>query len=249
MNSNHKLAVVIPVYNHEESIGPTLKEVLAFDYPVLLIDDGCQPSCRDVLVKLVDTFSDRVSLLRLERNSGKGGALKAGFSWLKTNGFSHAIQIDSDGQHDLSDLPGFVDASLKNPAALVTGYPVYDASVPKVRYYCRYFTHVWVWINTLSFHIKDTMCGFRVYPVDAVVDLLRLEPCGDRMDFDPEIIVRWHWRGYAIVNLPTKVKYPSDGVSHFHVWHDNWLISAMHARLFFGMLYRLPGILWQRISG
>jgi hypothetical protein len=55
--------------------------------------------------------------------------------------------------------------------------------------------------------------------------------------------VRLHWRGVAIRNLPTRVRYPSDGVSHFDVLRDNIRISRMHARLFSGMLLRLPRLL------
>ena len=93
------------------------------------------------------------------------------------------------------------------------------------------------------------MCGFRVYPLYRVTGMLENESCGNRMDFDPEVIVRWSWRGYAIVNLPTRVNYPTDGVSHFKLWLDNWLISVMHTRLFFGMLIRFPKIIFRRING
>ena len=93
------------------------------------------------------------------------------------------------------------------------------------------------------------MCGFRAYPLSAVVNLLGNETCGNRMDFDSEIMVRWHWQGGNIKNLPTEVRYPLDGVSHFNAWHDNLLISLMHTRLFFGMLIRLPKILRRRIYG
>jgi glycosyltransferase involved in cell wall biosynthesis len=242
-------AVVIPVYNHKDAIGPTLARVLEHGYPVLLVDDGCDAECRDELIRLSRINGDGVKLLCLEQNGGKGAAVKAGLQALREAGFSHAVQIDADGQHDLDDLPRFIQCSRAAPRALVTGYPQYDASVPALRYYARYLTHIWVWINTLSLVIKDAMCGFRVYPLEQVVELLECEPCGNRMDFDPEVIVRWTWRGYPVVNLPTRVHYPLDGVSHFNAVKDNVLISGMHARLFFGMLWRLPVLIWKRLHG
>ena len=245
----YKAAVLIPVYNHEESIVTTLNKVLAYEYPVLLVDDGSDSTCQKVLVDLASRNNMRVTLLQLKQNCGKGAAIKAGLSALMASKFSHAIQVDADGQHDLRDLSKLVEASMQYPEALVTTYPVYDESVPVVRYYCRYLTHIWVWINTLSFKIRDSMCGFRVYPVTSIVTLLEEEKCGDRMEFDPEIIVRWSWRGNNIMNLSTKVRYPADGVSHFHYLRDNWLISMMHTRLFFGMLLRLPRIVWSRLNG
>ncbi|MBV1915855.1 MAG: glycosyltransferase family 2 protein [Pseudomonadales bacterium] len=244
-----KPAVLIPVYNHENAIELTLKETLQHNCPVLLVDDGSDPVCRDLLIVLTEKHSDMVQLLRLERNSGKGAAVRAGFRKLHSDGFSHAVQIDSDGQHDLADLPAFLETAQKNPGALVAGYPIYDESVPKSRYLARYLTHVWVWINTISFTVRDSMCGYRVYPLNAIVNMLQINPCGDRMSFDTEVIVRWVWNSGGVINLPTAVSYPLDGVSHFDLWRDNLHISLMHTRLFFGMLWRLPKLVWKKIDG
>mgnify|MGYP007061514693 FL=1 len=90
------------------------------------------------------------------------------------------------------------------------------------------------------------MCGFRVYPLAPTLALLNSVKLGKRMDFDPEILVRLAWRNQPMQWLATKVHYPQDGLSHFRLFHDNALISAMHTKLFFGMLVRLPSILWRR---
>jgi hypothetical protein len=121
--------------------------------------------------------------------------------------------------------------------------------VPKGRLYARYLTHVWVWINTLSLSIRDSMCGFRVYPLPATLALIDSVNLGKRMDFDTEVLVRLAWRNQPMQWLPTQVHYPLDGLSHFRLWHDNALISKMHAKLFFGMLLRAPQILWHRWRG
>jgi hypothetical protein len=84
------------------------------------------------------------------------------------------------------------------------------------------------------------MCGFRVYPLAALIELDRTHKLGERMNFDIEALVRLHWAGVKIINLPTAVSYPSDGVSHFRGGLDNFLISRLHATLFFGMLVRAP---------
>lgn len=131
---------------------------------------------------------------------------------------------------------------------MICGYPVYDDSVPRARLYGRYATHIWVWINTLSFAIKDSMCGLRIYPLAATLRVVERQRIGRRMDFDTEIAVRLYWSGMGVVNLPTRVRYPEDGVSHFRVWRDNLLISAMHTRLFFGMLWRSPKLLWRKLA-
>jgi hypothetical protein len=164
------------------------------------------------------------------------------------SGYTHGLQIDADGQHDCGDIPRFINAAKKQPDGLIAGIPKFDKSIPAARYYSRYLTHIWVWINTLSFDIKDSMCGFRCYPLAASVTVIAHNRLGERMDFDPEFVVRWHWLGLSLVQLETAVTYPQDGISHFLPWRDNLLISWMHTRLFFGMLLRLPGILWKKTA-
>jgi glycosyltransferase involved in cell wall biosynthesis len=185
--------------------------------------------------------------MRLPVNQGKGGAMMAGLREAQRRGHTHALQIDADGQHDPGDIPKFLATARARVAELVCGTPVYDASIPKGRLYGRYLTHVWVWINTLSFEIRDSMCGFRVYPLNATVAVLDSATLGRRMDFDTEVLVRLYWRGVRFANVPTRVTYPLDGISHFKALRDNVLISRMHARLFFGMLLRLPVLLWRKV--
>ena len=158
------------------------------------------------------------------------------------------LQVDADGQHCIADVPRFIQQAAARPEALIVGYPQYDESVPSIRLYGRYLTHAWVWINTLSLQIKDSMCGFRIYPVAPVLSLIQHRTLGSRMDFDTEILVRLCWDGVDIVNVRTKVGYPADGVSHFRLWFDNVLISRMHATLFFGMLVRAPQLLARKWS-
>jgi glycosyltransferase involved in cell wall biosynthesis len=235
---------VIPVYNHPTTVGTMTQAVLDAGLRCILVDDGCEATCAAVLDGLVARHGAAVSLVRLPQNRGKGGAVIAGLREAQRQGYSHALQIDADGQHEAADIPRFLERARQAPDAVVIGRPLYDASIPRGRLVARYVTHVWVWINTLSFDIRDSMCGFRIYPLAPVVELLA-QPIGQRMDFDCEVLVRLHWRGVPIVNLPTRVTYPRDGISHFRGWLDNWLISRMHARLFFGMLWRAPRLLWR----
>ena len=238
---------VIPVYNHGDAIGAVVRSVLVFGLPCILVDDGSEAGCAQVLSELATANPQTITLVKLAVNQGKGGAMMAGLRKALQLGFSHALQIDADGQHDVQDIPTFLAASKSHAESIICGCPVFDASVPKGRLYGRYATHVWVWINTLSFSIKDSMCGFRVYPLAETVALIDTVSIGRRMDFDVEILVRLYWRGMGIVNQPTRVNYPSDGVSHFRVLLDNVLISRMHAKLFFGMLWRLPALLWRKV--
>ncbi|MCU1718376.1 glycosyltransferase family 2 protein [Pseudomonas sp. 5P_3.1_Bac2] len=243
----HKPCAVIPVYNHGQTLPAVVAAVHQQGLPCVLVDDASNAECAAVMTQLanqVDTF-----LVRLAVNQGKGGAVMAGLREAARLGFSHALQVDADGQHELADVAPFLAASQAQPQALICGYPQYDASVPKGRLYGRYLTHVWVWINSLSLAIRDSMCGFRVYPLPSTLALINSHRLGTRMDFDPEILVRLAWRNQPMHWLPTRVHYPADGLSHFRLWQDNALISKMHAKLFFGMLWRAPAILWRRWRG
>ncbi|MGV8916932.1 MAG: glycosyltransferase family 2 protein [Pseudomonas sp.] len=240
----HNPCAVIPVYNHELAVPAVVQALLNAGLPCVLVDDGSSPSCAAVLRTLAE--QDQVYLVQFAVNQGKGSAVMDGMREAARLGFSHALQVDADGQHDLNDIPVFLDASRAQPQSLICGYPQYDSSVPKVRLYARYLTHIWVWINCLSFQIPDSMCGFRVYPLPPTLQLINTVQVGKRMDFDTDILVRLFWRNQPMHWLPTKVHYPQDGLSHFRMLRDNVLITKMHTKLFFGMLGRMPLILWRR---
>lgn len=238
-----KPCIVIPVFNHEHAIGAVVARLLAHGVPLVLVDDASASAGARTLDALAALHPAQVTLLRHAHNQGKGGAVLTGCAHAHAQGYSHVLQIDADGQHDTGDVPRFLAQARATPAAVVVGHPVYDASVPAARYYGRYATHIWVWINTLSLQIRDSMCGFRVYPLAPLMALVQRHALGRRMNFDTDVLVRLYWDGLAMVNLATRVGYPTDGVSHFQLWRDNVLITRMHTRLFFGMLWRAPRLL------
>ncbi|MDQ8034806.1 MAG: glycosyltransferase family 2 protein [Bordetella sp.] len=236
-----KPCAVIPVYNHGATVGAVVAALRGLDLPCVLVDDGSRADCAAVLDALA---RPGVMLVRRAVNGGKGAAVQDGLRAALAAGYTHALQIDADGQHDLADARRLLALARAEPQALIGGQPVYGDDVPRARLYGRQLTRVWVWINTLSRDIPDAMCGFRVYPLARVLPVLAHS--GARMDFDIAVLVRLHWAGVPMRWLPTRVVYPADGISHFRGLADNVLISRMHARLFFGMLLRAPRLLWRR---
>ncbi|NOI93045.1 glycosyltransferase family 2 protein [Vibrio splendidus] len=239
--SSYKACFLIPCFNHGATMPTVVSSLLKFELPIIIVDDGSELATKQFLTPLAD--NPNVTLVTLEQNQGKGGAVKAGIKRAQELGFSHTIQIDADGQHDLDALPALIQASQTKPQRLISGQPVYDDSVPKARLYGRYATHIWVWIETLSLSIKDSMCGFRAYPINQTQAVLNKYDVGSRMDFDIEILVRLYWEGCDIDFIETRVIYPENGVSHFDALWDNVKISWMHTRLFFGMLPRAPKLI------
>ncbi|MGF6709819.1 glycosyltransferase involved in cell wall biosynthesis [Luteibacter sp. W1I16] len=233
---------VVPIYNHGRTIAATANALAAHGLPVLIVDDGSDEETRRILDALAEGRGD-LRLIRLPRNGGKGAALTAGFLAARDAGHSHVLQIDADGQHDTADVPRFLTEARAAPEAMICGKPIYDHTVPRARLYGRYLTHACVWVETLSFDIHDSMCGYRLYPLAETCAEIARKPLPARMDFDTEIAVRLHWRGVPVRNVPTRVIYPEDGLSHFRMWHDNVRITAMHARLLLGMLPRMPRLI------
>ncbi|MCK8071944.1 glycosyltransferase family 2 protein [Vibrio sp. 1CM23M] len=239
--SSYNACFLIPCFNHGATMPSVVSSLHHFELPIIIVDDGSESATKQFLAPLTDSPS--VTLVTLEQNQGKGGAVKAGIKRAQELGFSHAIQIDADGQHDLEALPALIQASQAKPMRLISGQPIYDDSVPKARLYGRYATHIWVWIETLSLSIKDSMCGFRAYPINQTQAVLSKYDVGSRMDFDIEILVRLYWEGCDIDFVETRVIYPENGISHFDALWDNVKISWMHTRLFFGMLPRAPKLI------
>lgn len=238
-----KTCIIIPVYNHEHAIPQVIARIKGYGIPCLLVNDGSSAVCSAVLEDCARQESGWLTLLNRAENGGKGAAVIDGFNTAKRLGYTHALQIDADGQHNIDDILRFLEAGRLNPDAMILGQPVFDETVPKSRLYGRYLTNVCIVMQTLSLAIADGMCGFRLYPLAAVDKLISTTPIGRRMNYDIDIVVRLYWQGVEAINIPTAVHYPYDGVSHFRLWHDNVMISKTHAGLFLGMLIRIPQLL------
>ena len=242
-----KPVIIVPVYMHGSAFSRMLPKLQQFGLPIIVVDDGSDSDNANLLQAL-DAEHDHFYLKRHRFNRGKGAAVVTGLKKAATMGFTHALQIDSDGQHDVDDIPAFLSTARDNPSAVILGVPKFDASIPAVRRIGRYLTHVWIWIETLSLDISDSMCGFRIYPLRSVVPLLEIRWLGKRMDFDSEILVRLHWKKTLLIQISTQVIYPASGRSNFRMFADNLLITVMHIRLVAGMLIRSPLLIFNRLA-
>ena len=241
-----KPCVIIPVYNHGETLAATLEQLASYDLRTFIVDDGSDAATKRILDRIEPQFG--FVRMTLPENRGKGAAVIEGFRKARDEGYSHAIQVDADGQHDIGDLGILLDEAWQNPDALISGNPQFDDSVPASRLYGRKITRFWVYVETLSLRIPDAMCGFRIYPLEPCIELVNERRIGPRMEFDIEIAVRLFWRGVPFVAVPSRVIYPEGGTSHFRVWQDNVRISWTHTKLFFGMLLRLPLLLLRKFG-
>ena len=254
-----KQGFVIPVYRHAKTACLIAPQLAAMGLPVILVDDGNTKEEQMILEEFASNFAagnlaassaqnmPGITLIRLDKNSGKGKAVIKGFQKADELELTHVLQIDADGQHDIKRVKFFLEESEKNPDKIICGFPEFDSSAPRHRLIGRKISTFWAVIVTLSTELKDLLCGFRVYPVKASLKASRNIFFDNRMGFDTEILIRLYWKNVLPVFHPIKVIYPQDGISNFNMVRDNIRISWMFTRLFFGMLLRLPVLIPRKI--
>lgn len=243
--------VLIPSYNSGLKLEQTVRDALASWSPVWVVIDGSTDGSDLLLDPLVAESPGRLRVLRLPHNGGKGRAVLAGLQEAVASGFTHVLTMDADGQHDPRSISAFMDASARQPAALILGAPQFDASAPGERLFGRKIANFFARLETLGGNIGDCLFGFRIYPAAPLLSVLQSTRWARRFDFDPESAIRLVWRGLPVVNLATPCRYfksSEGGVSHFHYLRDNLLLTWMYARLLAGFFLRLPLLILHRLT-
>jgi glycosyltransferase involved in cell wall biosynthesis len=243
--------VLIPSYNTGERLFSTVNAARAQWSPVWVVVDGSTDGTGERLQQMAAS-DPGLRVWLLPANQGKGAAVLYGLRAAQEAGYTHALTMDSDGQHPADLIPAFMQASLARPETMVLGRPVFDASAPLLRVRGRKVSNGWTQLETLFAGIGDSLYGFRVYPIAGLIAVMKSQPWMRRFDFDTEAVVRLAWRGVKPVNIDAPVKYltaEEGGVSHFRYVRDNVLLSWMHTRLMFEFVLRLPALLWRRIRG
>ncbi|HZW12971.1 MAG TPA: glycosyltransferase family 2 protein [Noviherbaspirillum sp.] len=241
--------VLIPSYNPGPKVYETVRAARQYWNPVWVVVDGSTDGTAAGLQAMA-AEDDGLRVIVLPQNVGKGAAVLHGLDEAANRGFTHALTMDSDGQHPADLIPGFMAESARHPGCMVLGKPVFDASAPALRVKGRQVSNWWANLETLWAGIGDSLFGFRVYPIEPLRAVMRGQRWMRRFDFDPEAVVRLCWRGVMPVNVDAPVRYFSadeGGVSHFRYLRDNTLLTWMHTRLFFGFAFRLPLLILRKL--
>ncbi len=240
--------VLIPSYNPGAGVLETVRQARAQWTPVWVVVDGSTDGT-DVSLQAMAQDDAGLRVIVLPQNRGKGSAVLEGIDQAARAGFTHALTMDSDGQHPAHLIPTFMAASSQSPAAMVLGKPVFGPEAPALRVNGRKVSNGWVNLETLWMGIGDSLYGFRVYPIAPLSRIMHANRFMRRFDFDPEAVVRLCWAGVRPINIDAPVRYLSaeeGGVSHFKYLRDNSLLTWMHTRLFLGFVARLPLLIWRR---
>ena len=238
VSASHLL--IIPSFNSGPLLASTVALARAYWAPVWVVIDGSTDRSGDA-VEAMARVDPALRVLRLPVNQGKGAAVRYGLMVARVHGFSHALVMDADGQHPADQISAFMAESAAAPDALIMGRPVFGRDAPWVRVLARRLCNFWAAVETFR-RVGDTLFGFRVYPIDALLSVMQESTGMRRFDFDPEAVVRLSWRGVPLIHLPTPVRYLTQaegGVSHFKYVRDNVLLAGMHLRLCLFAMMRL----------
>jgi glycosyltransferase involved in cell wall biosynthesis len=235
MNKPNTHLVLIPSFNPGRLLAGTVAGALARWGEVWVVVDGSTDGSEEAL-----GTPPGLRVIRRRENGGKGAAVLTGAREAIAAGFTHALVMDADGQHPADRIPDFMEASMRSPAALVCGRPVFGPEAPRARLYGRKLSVGLVHLETSGRGAADPLFGFRVYPLAPLVAVLGATQGGRRYDFDPEVAVRLAWAGTPAINIDAPCVYvgkESGGVSHFRYLRDNLSMIAMHARLIWTLLF------------
>jgi glycosyltransferase involved in cell wall biosynthesis len=222
----------IPVYNNAATIADVARRAREQIDHVLVIDDGSTDADLRELLKPFD-----VTVIRHEKNQGKGAALLTAFRHAAAQGGQYLITLDGDGQHFPEDIPRFLPHL--SPGAILLGHRAeITGEMPCSSRFGRRFSDFWIFAETFK-RVRDSQSGFRAYPIEHV---LALPMWSRHYNFEMEVLTRALWAGLAVKSVPIRVWYPSraERVSSFRPVMDNLRISRIHVRLLLRRLLPVP---------
>lgn len=224
MSTDDPVAVLIPAYNCADTVGGVVAGARQHVGHVLVVDDGS-----------ADATAERAAaagaeVVRQPHNAGKGAALQVGLRRLAASGAQRVVTMDGDGQHLADEIPALLEASRRNPHALVIGARRVDAAeVKPIRLFGNRFANRWVEIAS-GVSLPDTQSGFRIYPMP---ETLALGARAGHFAFETEVLIRAARGGLTIVSVPVRAYYPppAERVSHFRPFVDTVRIIRVVLRL------------------
>lgn len=191
----NNICAVIPFFNEEDFIVEVIKKTQKYVDLVIAVDDGSNDNSLNLIKKI-----DNVEIIILDKNYGKGIALRAGFSLAIELDFDIILTLDADLQHDPDFIPVFLDAIKK--CDVVIGNRLSDLkSMPYQRILSNYLTSFLLSLK-LKRMIKDSQCGYRAYN-KKVLQKISIHCSG--FEAESEIIVKAVKEKFNIgfVDIPT----------------------------------------------
>ena len=223
--NQYRTCVIIPTYNNDSTLSAVIADVEQYTSNIIVVNDGSTDNTAIILASL-----PHIDIIGYSKNKGKGWALRKGFEKAVESGYTHAITIDSDGQHFAGDLPVFMDKlQLAEDAIIIGARNMNQSSVPGKSSFGYKFSNFWFKIET-GINAPDTQSGYRLYPVALMKDIHFFTR---KYEFEIEVLVRAAWKGIKIESVPVLVYYaPKEKrISHFRPFKDFFRISVLNTFL------------------
>ncbi|MBI3996503.1 MAG: glycosyltransferase family 2 protein [Candidatus Omnitrophica bacterium] len=200
-----RYCVVIPAYDAAATITEVIRRVRQQGLPVVVVDDGS----RDHTAALAS--KEGALVISHLRNEGKGCALRTGFEYALRSHYDGVITMDSDGQHDPSDIPQLIRAAEVQHAGMVLGNRMANgALMPPVRKRTNQLMSRVISVVTRQ-RIPDSQCGFRLVRKEVLQDVpLRAK----RFEIESEMLFGAAARRWKIISIPVKTIYAEHHRSH-----------------------------------
>lgn len=231
------ICVIIPTYNNAGTIVGVVEQSLKQCLDVIVVCDGCTDNSVELLRKMERT----PIIIELQKNRGKGYALREGFRYALKAGFAYAITLDGDGQHYPEDIGTLLKANILHPGALIVGErkDLDKAERSKGSKFANAFSNFWFFVQTGKY-LKDTQTGYRLYPLNKLRGMSLLT---SRYEAELELMVFASWHGVELISVPVNVYYPprEERVSHFRPGKDFLRITILNTILcLLTVIYGLP---------
>ena len=210
--------IFIPAYKPDMRL-PKLCGELSESYDVLVVDDGSGTNFDDVF----DAASEFAKVLRYEKNRGKGGALKYGFSKIPElfPDANFVITADADGQHTPEDIKKVADKA-ESCDGLVLGSREFTRKVPARSAFGNTMTR-WVFKLASGVKVRDTQTGLRAFGKKYLSEFAALK--GDRYEYEMTQLMYCAENKIPIHEVGIETIYENDNeTSHFHPIKDSFRI-------------------------
>lgn len=207
------VCAVIPCFNEQRHLGALIPAVRRHLSLCVVVDDGST----DDTARTAEEAG--AAVVRFEKNSGKGVALKAGFAWAAEHGCAAGVTLDGDGQHDPADLPRFLAPFDRGEGEVVLGNRMWNAeAMPWTRRAANRHSSRRL-SRLVGRSLPDTQSGFRLIRTE-LWSALELE-C-ERFDLETEFLIKACRRGARLVSVPIRAVYRPDAPSRIRPLRDAW---------------------------
>ncbi len=223
------LSIVVPAYNEEQRIPPTLAKLQAFldtqpfRYEIVVVDDGSKDNTIGVVTAAMATIPN-LRLVKQVPNRGKGAAVRRGM--LEARG-QIRVMCDADGSMPPSELPKLLAPIVTCKAEIAIGSRYAEGAKTDVKQ--PFYRVLWsrlcnrVIQKSLVPGVRDTQCGFKAFTAEAARDLFRYGRI-DGWAFDLEILALARRRGFEIAEVG--VEWKDDGRSRVNPLKDMWKVIS-----------------------